>query len=137
MTMTEIPTADTFGAGEPSGKPQEVLLATILMLLNSLAGLIIGGAGLYFAEDWIYYYGEIGIVWAATSGIAVVLGVIGLWVTMGLWNLQNRAWTWAMIVNVIAIALYVTNWEYSLWGVAVSALVIFYLSIPRIKALYV
>ena len=117
--MTEIPMAEPESYGEPSGgKPQEVKIAGILILLNALAGLIVSAINF--------------IVWeSATSVIGLVFSLIGFWLYGQINNQSQQAYNWAMIILIVAVVLYALdlNWP----GVGLSLITLLYLNNPNTK----
>jgi membrane protein YdbS with pleckstrin-like domain len=118
--MTEIPVAEPGPSGEkPSEQPMEVKIAVVLLLVNALLGLFAGTLGLAIWED-------------ATSAVGFLLAVFALWIARGLWNMEEWAWNWAVIINIVAIPLYLLS-IFWLEGTILSILTLVYLNIPAVK----
>ena len=119
-SMTEIPVAEPGPSGEkPSEQPMEVKIAVVLLLVNALLGLFAGALGLAIWED-------------ATSAVGFLLAVFALWIARGLWNMEEWAWNWAVIINIVAIPLYLFS-IFWLEGTILSILTLVYLNIPAVK----
>lgn len=104
---------------KPSEQPMEVKIAVVLLLVNALLGLFAGALGLAIWED-------------ATSAIGFLLAVFALWIARGLWNMEEWAWNWAVIINIVAIPLYLLS-IFWLEGSILSILTLVYLNIPAVK----
>ena len=119
----------------PSGKPTEVTWVSILVAVNAIAGIIIAGVDLAYADTILWYQGEVwGTMILIAAGIGLILGFIGLWIAMGLYNIKSQFWQWAFILNVIAVPLYLVGDEW--WGALISLFIIFYLHQPATKKHY-
>lgn len=119
-SMTEIPIAESDLSGKkPSEQPIEVKIAVVLLLVNALLGLFAGALGLAIWED-------------ATSAIGFLLAIFALWIARGLWNMEEWAWNWAVIINIVAIPLYLLS-IFWLEGIILSILTLVYLNIPAVK----
>jgi len=121
--------------GTPSGKPTEVTWVSVLVAVNAMAGIIIAGVDLAYADTILWYQGEVwGTMILIAAGIGLILGFIGLWVAMGLYNIKSQFWQWAFILNLIAVPLYSIGEEW--WGALISLFIIFYLHQPATKKHY-
>ena len=119
----------------PSGKPTEVTWVSILVAVNAIAGIIIAGVDRAYADTILWYQGEVwGTMILIAAGIGLILGFIGLWIAMGLYNIKSQFWQWAFILNVIAVPLYLVGDEW--WGALISLFIIFYLHQPATKKHY-
>ena len=115
--------------GTPSGKPTEVTWVSILVAVNSIAGIIIAGVDLAYADTILWYQGEVwGTINLVAAGIGLLLGFISLWVAMGLYNMESKYWQYAFILNIIGMLLWLVGEEW--WGALVSLFIIFYLHQP-------
>ena len=105
--------------GEPSGgRPQEVKIAGILVLLNSIAGLIVSGMNF--------------IIWESTTSIiGLVFSLIGFWLYGQINSQSQQAWSWAVIILLIAAVLY--GIDGNIPGVGLSLITFFYLNVPNTK----
>lgn len=118
--MSKIPVAEPSSSAEgPSEQPMEVKIAVFLLLANAVLGLFAAVFGLYWSED-------------ALSAIGFVLAVFGFWVARGLWNMDESAWNWAVILNIVAIPLYYVS-IFWIEGIILSVLTLVYLNIPAVK----
>ena len=65
------------------------------------------------------------------SGAYAIAGLFGLFIAFGLFTLQDYAWTWSFILNIIGLVLYLFggNW----FGVILSGVILVYLNLPDIK----
>jgi MFS family permease len=121
--------------GTPSGKPTEVTWVSILVAVNAIAGIVIAGVDLAYADTILWWHGEVwGTMILIAAGIGLILGFIGLWIAMGLYNIKSQFWQWAFILNVIAVPLYSIGEEW--WGALISLFIIFYLHQPATKKHY-
>jgi len=103
--------------------------------VNAIAGIIIAGVDLAYADTILWYQGEVwGTMILIAAGIGLILGFIGLWIAMGLYNIKSQFWQWAFILNVIAVPLYLVGDEW--WGALISLFIIFYLHQPATKKHY-
>jgi len=119
-SMTEIPVADPGPSGDkPSEQPMEAKIAVILLVVNAFLGLFAGAFGLAIWED-------------AVSAIGFLVAVFALWIARGLWNMEEWAWNWAVILNIVAIPLYALS-IFWLEGIILSILTLVYLNIPAVK----
>jgi hypothetical protein len=117
--MTEIPMAEPEGYSEPtSGRPQEVKIAGILVLLNAITGLIVSGINFAIWES-------------ATSIIGLVFSLIGFWLYGQINGQSQQAWNWAVIILLIAAVLY--GIDGNIPGVGLSLITFFYLNLPDTK----
>ncbi len=121
--------------GTPSGKPSEVTWVSILVAVNGLAGIIVGGINLAYADTILWYQGEVwGTINLVAAGIGLLLGLISLWVALGLYNIESKFWQYAFILNIIGIPLWLVGDEW--WGALISLFIIFYLHQPATKQHY-
>jgi hypothetical protein len=127
--------AEEGNTGTPSDKPSEVTWVSILMAVNALAGILIGGMNLAYADTMLWHQGEFwGTINLVAAGIGLLLGFIGLWVAMGLYNIKRKFWQYAFILNIIGIPLWLVGDDW--WGVLISLFIIFYLHQPATKQHY-
>ncbi len=120
--MTEVPLPDEpYDAPRDSDRPLGVALIAILQLLQAIV-LIVAG----IASFIIPYFGII-------VGIPfLVIGLISFYIGKGLWNMENWAWLWAMILNIIGglIALAGGNW----FSLILSLIIVIYLNTEDVKS---
>jgi hypothetical protein len=100
--------------------PFGILLLAILQGLQALGLFLVGGLWLLLPI--------LGLFISIPYGIA---GLFGLFVAIGLFTLQDYAWTLSFIQNIIGLLLYlaVGNWI----GVILSVVIVIYLNTPDIK----
>lgn len=101
--------------------PLGIFLLAVLQGLQALGLLLIGGLWLLLPI--------IGLFVAIPCGIA---GLFGLYIALGLFTLQEYAWTWSFILNIIGTILFLVS--VNLIGVILSVIILFYLNIPDIKS---
>jgi hypothetical protein len=112
--MTEIPVAESED-GTTGERPQEVKIAGILVILNSITGIIVSAIGLP----------------SETAIIGLVFSLIGFWLYGQINSQSEQAWNWAVIILIIAAVLYAIDWNIP--GVGLSLITFFYLNIPNTK----
>ncbi len=97
------------------GRPQEVTIAGYLMLLNAIAGIIVGGLGFAVWED-------------VASGAGLILGVIAIFLYFQILKQDKMSWTLAIVFLIAGALLYAygDNWA----GVGLAAITIFYYVLP-------
>ncbi len=100
--------------------PFGIFLLAALQGLQALGLFLVGGLWLLLPI--------LGLFVAVPYGIA---GLFGLFIAFGLFTLQDYAWTWSFILNIIGLVLYLFggNWL----GVILSAIILVYLNLPDIK----
>jgi len=101
--------------------PFGVFLLAALQGLQALGLLLVGGIWLIVPI--------LGLFVATACGIA---GLFGLFIAFGLFTLQEYAWMWSFILNIIGTILYLGGGN--LIGVLLSVIILFYLNIPDIKS---
>ncbi|MFX1369127.1 MAG: hypothetical protein ACFFAY_11050 [Promethearchaeota archaeon] len=97
-------------------RPQEVTIAGFLMILNAIAGIIVGGLGFAVWED-------------VASGAGLILGVIAIFLYFQILKQDRMSWTMAVVFLIAGALLYAygENWA----GVALTAITIFYYVLPN------
>ncbi|MGY5872002.1 MAG: hypothetical protein RTV72_07165 [Candidatus Thorarchaeota archaeon] len=100
--------------------PFGVFLLAALQGLQALGLFLVGGLWLLLPI--------LGLFISIPYGIA---GFFGLFVALGLFTLQDYAWTLSLIQNIIGLLLYLAggNW----FGVILSGIIVIYLNLPDIK----
>jgi len=100
--------------------PIGIFLLAALQGLQALGLLLVGGLWLLLPI--------LGLFISIPFGIA---GLFGLFIAFGLFTLQDYAWMWSFILNIIGSLLYLgsSNW----FGVILSVIIVIYLNIPDIK----
>ncbi|MDF1540886.1 MAG: hypothetical protein P1Q69_18460 [Candidatus Thorarchaeota archaeon] len=83
-----------------------------------IAGLITAGLNFYWYED-------------RTSGLGLLMAVIGIWIYFQILKQDSQAWTIAVVFSIAAILLYAygDNWP----GAILSLIAAIYLNIPDVK----
>ena len=97
-----------------------------IFLLAALQGL--QALGTFFVGALWLLLPILGLFVAVPYAIA---GLFGLFIALGLFTLQEYAWTWAFILNIIGAVLYLFG--LNLFGVILSGIIIVYLTQPGIK----
>ncbi|MHA1577725.1 MAG: hypothetical protein ACTSU3_10230 [Candidatus Thorarchaeota archaeon] len=99
-------------------RPQQVTIASYLIIADVVTGLIIAGIGFATYEDW-------------TNGIGILMALIGIWIYFQILKQDSQAWTIAVIFNIAAAALYAygDNWP----GAILSLITVIYLNLPDVK----
>jgi len=100
--------------------PFGIFLLALLQGLQALGLFLIGGLWLLLPI--------LGLFIAVPYGIA---GIFGLFIAIGLFTLQEYAWTWSFILNILGFIMYLFSWN--LYGVILSAIIVVYLNLPDIK----
>ena len=100
--------------------PLGIFLLAALQGLQALGLFLIGGLWLLVPI--------LGLFVAIACGIA---GLFGLFIAFGLFALQEYAWMWSFILNIIGTILYLVGGN--LFGVILSVIILFYLNIPDVK----
>jgi uncharacterized membrane protein (DUF2068 family) len=115
-----------------SGKPTGVVILAILQLISAL--LVLYGSVIVLML--LLPLGIFAIFGAIASLLLLIVGIIGLILFYGLWTLKSWAWFWALIANLLSLALGlfgnladITN----LISIAVSAIIVVYLLMPGIR----
>lgn len=100
--------------------PFGIFLLAILQVLQALGLFLIGGLWLLIPI--------LGLFVAVPIGIA---GLFGLFIAIGLFTLQDYAWTWSFILNIIGFLMYLVSGN--LFGVILSVVIVLYLNTSEIK----
>jgi hypothetical protein len=121
--MAEIPMPGDAMTPPTGERPLGVM---ILAILNFLQGLLIMVTGfLIFAFP---FFGVIG------GAVVFLIGFFFFYIGLGLWNLKDWAWTWAMLLNILGaiINLFGQNWL----ALIVNVVIILYLNAPDIRRIF-
>ena len=123
--MAEIPVADP-GAGYGAGdeRPLGVTILAILQILGGILMLLGGMLGMII----ILVFPILGIIFV----VMLVIGIIELFVGYGLWGMKSWAWTWAMVINILNIILYIIQLD--IVGLIIPLIIVIYLNQPDIKS---
>jgi hypothetical protein len=120
--VTEVPLPDeSFGAPRDGDRPLGVTLIALLQFLQALVSVLVG-----LASFLVPFFGLI-------IGIPfLVIGLISFYIGKGLWEMENWAWLWAIILNIIGgiIAIAGANWL----SLALSVIIVIYLNTEDIKS---
>ena len=108
--------------GTTGPRPKEVTYAALFVLIESIAGAIIGGVEYYIWENPL-------------SLLGAVLGIIGFWLYFQLLSQDYSAWNMAVIFNILAIFLYLSGDNYP--GVILSIFCFLYLITQNVKQHFV
>jgi hypothetical protein len=100
--------------------PLGIFLLAALQALQALGLFLVGGVWLLLPI--------LGLFIAIPFGIA---GLFGLFIAFGLFTLQEYAWTWSFILNIIGTILFLGS--SNLLGVILSVIILIYLNIPDVK----
>ena len=101
--------------------PREVTIASYIILLDIICGIIVSAVMYSFNEDW-------------TAGLGLVVSIVGIWVYLELKKLNPQAWTMGIILNLVGIALYLLGDIYvGISGALVCIIAIFYLYQPNVR----
>lgn len=103
------------------GLPLGIFLLAALQALQALGLLLVGGIWLLLPI--------LGLFIAIPFGIA---GLFGLFIAFGLITLQEYAWFWSFILNIIGTILFLGS--SNLLGVILSVIILIYLNIPDVKS---
>lgn len=79
--------------------------------------------------------GPLGMILLAFAAISLIIGIIGLILFYGLWNLKGWAWIWTLIINILNIifAVYPTI---ALLSLILPLIIVIYLLIPSTRAAF-
>ena len=68
------------------------------------------------------------------GAVVFLIGFFFFYVGLGLWNLKDWAWTWAMLLNILGaiINLFGQNWL----ALIVNVVIILYLNAPDIRRVF-
>ncbi|HEY3246757.1 MAG TPA: hypothetical protein VGK88_00515 [bacterium] len=113
---------------------------TILAILEAIGGIfaILGGLTL-MGIGAIGGFAGSGLL--ASMGVfgglvLVALGLVGLYVAWGAWNLQPWAWMWLVIVAIVTIVIDIFDWRRNLFAIIINAVIIYYLYRAEVKAAF-
>lgn len=70
------------------------------------------------------------------GSVPLLIGIVGFVVAWGLWTGQGWAWTLAVVVAVIGIILELFGLPYSLPGIVINGVIVYYLWQPHVKAFF-
>ena len=118
--------------------------AAILGILAVLRGVIaiLGGVQLASLSKSLMFVGHYAPAtsFSIWSTIVISMGIVFLFLGYGLWNMQAWAWRWTLIFLVgglfVDFAYYLAQGSVNWFSVVVSIIVIIYLLVPRVQAIY-
>ncbi|KXH72876.1 MAG: hypothetical protein AM326_00690 [Candidatus Thorarchaeota archaeon SMTZ-45] len=121
--MAEIPMPGDAMTPPTGERPLGVM---ILAILNFLQGLLIMVTGFL-----IFAFPFFGVI---VGAVVFLIGFFFFYVGLGLWNLKDWAWTWAMLLNILGaiINLFGQNWL----ALIVNVVIILYLNAPDIRRVF-
>ena len=102
------------------GLPLGVFLLAVLQGLQALGVLFVGALWLLIPILGLFISIPYGIV-----------GLFGLFIAFGLFTLQEYAWFWAIVQNIVGAVLFVISHNFI--GVALSIVIVLYLNCNDIK----
>ncbi|MFW9848676.1 MAG: hypothetical protein ACFFF4_06025 [Candidatus Thorarchaeota archaeon] len=115
-----------------AGKPIGIVILAILQLLSALFYLA-SGALIIIATLPL---GIFAIFGAFVGLIFLIVGIIGLILFYGLWNLKGWAWLWTLIINILGVLGAIGNPIGNIIGLAISIIIIIYLFVPSTRAAF-
>ncbi|MBD3404751.1 MAG: hypothetical protein GF411_01290 [Candidatus Lokiarchaeota archaeon] len=121
--MSEIPMpSDSYD--ETDERPFGI---TILGFLQILAGLFMIAVGLLILIIPIFGW--------IVGPVLLILGFLSFYVGKGLWGLEEWAWMWSFIINILSILFGIVgqNWG----GVIISLIIVIYLNTEDVKSKFV
>ena len=124
-------------------KPSRPLGVTVLALLEMIFGvlLVLVGALVFGGASYLSAYTGtlLASVFAFIGVIALIVGVFAILIGYGLWTGKGWAWTLAFVFTIIGLAFGLFSLLSDLTnilGVAIDALIIWYLWKPHVKAYF-
>lgn len=111
-----------------AGRPIGITILAILQLLSALLLLFTGALAVMAA----LLLSPILLLFAA---VPLIIGIIGLILFYGLWNLKGWAWIWTLIANILSIifAVYPTI---QLMSLVIPVIIVVYLLVPSTRAAF-
>jgi lysylphosphatidylglycerol synthetase-like protein (DUF2156 family) len=112
-------------------RPIGITILAILQLLGALMTLGLAVLSIMAALA----LGPLGMFLLLFAAISLIIGIIGLILFYGLWNLKGWAWIWTLIINILNIifALYPTI---ALLSLVLPVIIVIYLLIPSTRAAF-
>ncbi len=112
-----------------SGKPTGVITLAILQLLAAIAVL------LYGVPSFMALLTATPPLTILLLGmLPLIVGLIGLLLIYGLWALKRWAWFGTIIVNIIAILIYIVNPILFIIQLSISVIILICSFMPAVKA---
>lgn len=75
-----------------------------------------------------------GVVLGVIGTIMLIIGILSFVVAYGYWNGRGWAWTLGMVITVISLILDLLSLPEGALGLIISALILYYLTRPHVKA---
>ena len=119
ITIAEIPMPSGGTSGGTSERPMQLQIAVFLLIINALLGLAAAGFGIAVYEN-------------VESALGLVIALIAFFIAKSLWDGSKDAWTWAVFLNLIAIALYAFS-IFWVEGITLCVLTLIYLNVPAVR----
>ncbi|MHA1960496.1 MAG: hypothetical protein ACW99U_09705 [Candidatus Thorarchaeota archaeon] len=111
-------------------RPTGITILAIIQLLSSLLYLVIGGLAVWLAFE---LGGIFGLLAAFASLILFIVGLVGLIIFYGLWNLKSWAYWLALFMNLIALLSQSGDILGNIISFALSLIVVIYLLVPTTR----
>ncbi len=112
-----------------SGKPTGVIALVILQLLAAIVVLLFG-----VPQFMTLLAATPPLPFLLMGTLPLIVGFIGLLLIYGLWTLKKWAWFGAIIVNIIAILIYIVNPILFIIQISISVIIVVYAFTPGVKA---
>ena len=119
IIIAEIPMPSGGTSGGTSERPMQLQIAVFLLIINALLGLATAGFGIAVYEN-------------VESALGLVIALIAFFIAKSLWDGSKDAWTWAVFLNLIAIALYAFS-IFAIEGITLCVLTLIYLNVPAVR----
>ena len=119
IIIAEIPMPSGGTSGGTSERPMQLQIAVFLLIINALLGLATAGFGIAVYEN-------------VESALGLVIALIAFFIAKSLWDGSKDAWTWAVFLNLIAIALYAFS-IFWVEGITLCVLTLIYLNVPAVR----
>ena len=119
IIIAEIPMPSGGTSGGTSERPMQLQIAVFLLIINALLGLAAAGFGIAVYEN-------------VESALGLVIALIAFFIAKSLWDGSKDAWTWAVFLNLIAIALYAFS-IFWIEGITLCVLTLIYLNVPAVR----
>ena len=119
IIIAEIPMPSGGTSGGTSERPMQLQIAVFLLIINALLGLAAAGFGIAVYEN-------------VESALGLVIALIAFFIAKSLWDGSKDAWTWAVFLNLIAIALYAFS-IFWVEGITLCVLTLIYLNVPAVR----
>src|SRR5688572_8538827 len=136
-SMGTMPPSMPPPGGFAQAPPQRPIGVTIISILSFLAGLaeIAGGLGLLALAALAgtapdpSIYGPLAAFLGILGGVLLLIGIVTLAVSIGLWRMRSWAWWVAIIVNVVSIIISIAS--FSWYSLVFPVIIVLYLVVIR------